>query len=186
VLNDHFQDRSGKVNGNAIGYFLRKNQRRVEIGARFEIAGGNTKGNLWRVAIVDQRRFVPFFDDAKNYSLPETSLPSLPSLPIYDRHQGRDGRDSRDVTPRSENFAGESWESGESVPPSSENFAASKNDVAALVHGLKNGYKGQDRDALKAALGWDETRWIAAKNAAVGQGLIYVKAGFWYAEEKAP
>ncbi|MCB1781783.1 MAG: hypothetical protein KDJ34_17175 [Candidatus Competibacteraceae bacterium] len=179
VLNDHFQDRSGNIKPQLIGGFLKKFSRRVEIGARFDGKEYGTR-TLWHVVIVDQNRLRKFtgqgVETAKTAQTANSKqtgfLQSVQSL--------------QSVPPSSENFAGESGESGESVPPRSENFAASKNDIEALVHGLKNGYRGRDRAALMEAFGWDKARWEEVKDAAMLQGLIEAKAGFWYATGEAP
>jgi len=58
-----------------------------------------------------------------------------------------------------------------------------KADLDALVHHLKNGYKGCDTAELRTLFGDDEDRWQTAVDAALDLGLIRVAGGFWYAEE---
>ena len=165
VLNDHFQDRKGMISTRVIGEFLKKFSRRFEIGARFEERGSSQNRQIWRVVIADQNRFQKFCSEVEQTHTTHTT------------HM--DGKNEMVVIC-------ESCESGESVPPRSENFATPKNDVAALVHGLKNGYRGRDRAALMEAFGWDKARWEEAKDAAMLQGLIEAKAGFWYATGETP
>lgn len=97
---------------------------------------------------------------------PSDSLPKMPVTPVTG------------VTPVTA-VTGVTGFDDPNTPNSSMNTA----DAAALVHGLKNGYRGLDSAALREALGWDEDRWRVAKNAALGQGLIYCQAGSWYAQE---
>ncbi|MFZ1828291.1 MAG: hypothetical protein WAW42_05885 [Candidatus Competibacteraceae bacterium] len=154
VLSDHFQDRSGNIKPQLIGEFIKKNSRRVEIGARFEDGDYGTR-RLWKVAIVDQNRLRKFSDEGK---------------------QG-----ARGARVQGESFA--PLHPMHPYNPRSENFAVPKNDVSALVHHLKNGYKGCDTAALRTLLGDDEDRWQTAVDAALDLGLIRVAGGFWYAEE---
>lgn len=57
VLSEHFTDRRGKIRSQLIGEFIRKYARRVEVGARFENYGTNQDRQLWRVVVVDDKRF---------------------------------------------------------------------------------------------------------------------------------
>ena len=143
VLNDHFQDRSGNIKPQLIGEFIKKNSCRVEIGARFEDGDYGTR-RLWRIVIVDQNRLRKFCNQGLQGAQGVRVQTPLPA-PLHPVHPS---------------------------PPNSENFAASKNDVDALLHGLKNGYRGRDRAALMEAFGWDEARFSAAKNEAFGRELI--------------
>ncbi|HCB13400.1 MAG TPA: hypothetical protein DEP36_07520 [Gammaproteobacteria bacterium] len=161
VLNDHFQDRKGMISTRVIGEFLKKFSRRVEIGARFDGTEYGTR-TLWHVVIVDQNRLRKFTGQGV-----ETA------------------KTAQTANSKQTGFL-QSVQSLQSVPPSSENFAASKNDIETLIHGLKNGYRGRDRAALMEAFGWDKARWEEVKDAAMLQGLIEAKAGFWYATGEAP
>lgn len=57
VLTEHFTDRRGDLRAQLIGEFIRKSERRVEAGARFESSGTNQDRQVWRVVIVDEQRF---------------------------------------------------------------------------------------------------------------------------------
>ena len=57
TLTEHFTDRRGDLRAQLIGEFIRKSERRVEAGARFENSGTNQDRQVWRVVIVDEQRF---------------------------------------------------------------------------------------------------------------------------------
>ncbi len=58
ALTDHFTDgRKGGISTRYLGDFLSKIKGRIECGARFEQAGKAHSAQLWRVKIIDPRRF---------------------------------------------------------------------------------------------------------------------------------
>jgi putative DNA primase/helicase len=58
TLTEFFSDpKSGKVSAEQLGNFLKKYQRRIECGARFEGAGKRGPRALWRVFVTDKTGF---------------------------------------------------------------------------------------------------------------------------------
>jgi hypothetical protein len=58
TLNEFFSDaKSTKVSTEQLGNFLKKHQRRIECGVRFEASGKRGPRAVWRVIVVDQNRF---------------------------------------------------------------------------------------------------------------------------------
>ena len=100
VLEESFTDKQGKISSRSIGEFLKRYSRRVEIGARFEEWGTSQNRQIWRVVIVDERRFQNFL------------------AAIEQTHQTHQTHKPKPTAP------GESCESGESVSPSSANYGA--------------------------------------------------------------
>lgn len=165
VLHDDFRDRQGVISTRILGEFLKKLSRRVEMGARFEERGTSQNRQIWRVVIVDPNGFRKFFSKGESTHTTHTTHTASKKERMADCESG---------------------ESGESVPPRSEIFANPGSDAAAMVHGLKNGWKGYSGAALRAEWGWDEDRWEAAKDTAMVQGLIESKGGCWYVLGEAP
>jgi len=60
VLEESFTDKQGKISSRYVGEFLKKYAGRVELGARFEHVGNYGTRVLWRVVIVDDKRFLNF------------------------------------------------------------------------------------------------------------------------------
>lgn len=100
TLEDHFTDRAGAINSNAIGYFLRQHAGRIESGARFEAHGGNAARSAWRVVVLDSRRFKDACDAAAKIFVlgqpSQLSQPSQPSRPIPNPSTTRQQADSGD------------------------------------------------------------------------------------------
>lgn len=130
VLSEHFTDRRGEVRSQLIGEFIRKNDRRVEIGARFEEKGNYNNAQVWRVVIVDEKRFQKILAGMEqgNKGNKGNSQCDQASYDPYDPYYPK--------TPHHKNLGasfpddlGESGESGESITPRSEilgeNFSAS-------------------------------------------------------------
>lgn len=65
VLAEHFTDRFGNVKSQLVGEFIRKYERRIEDGARFENNGSTDRRQIWRVVIVDEQRFQKFHAGGK-------------------------------------------------------------------------------------------------------------------------
>ncbi|MBZ4192729.1 MAG: hypothetical protein LAE24_00255 [Candidatus Contendobacter sp.] len=66
VLEESFTDKQGKISSRYVGEFLKKYAGRMEIGTRFEIAGNYGTRVLWRVVIVDEKRFQNFLAGSKS------------------------------------------------------------------------------------------------------------------------
>lgn len=60
TLMEYFTDRRGDVRSQLVGEFIRKSERRVEAGMRFENSGSTVNRQIWRVVIVDEQRFQKF------------------------------------------------------------------------------------------------------------------------------
>ena len=60
TLTEYFTDRRGDVRSQLVGEFIRKSDRRVEAGMRFENFGSTDNRQIWRVVIVDEQRFQKF------------------------------------------------------------------------------------------------------------------------------
>ncbi|HQA26013.1 MAG TPA: hypothetical protein PK893_07620, partial [Candidatus Competibacteraceae bacterium] len=65
ALTEHFTDRLGKLKAQLVGEFIRKYERRVEAGMRFENFGSTDNRQIWRVVIVDEQRFQKFHASGK-------------------------------------------------------------------------------------------------------------------------
>ena len=58
VLIEHFKDRNGNLNRQFLGEYIGQNLRRIESGARFEVASKKDHGaKQWKVVITNQARF---------------------------------------------------------------------------------------------------------------------------------
>lgn len=57
VLLEFFKDRNGNINSRLLGECISQNARRIESGARFEIAGTSHGVNLWKVVITNPDQF---------------------------------------------------------------------------------------------------------------------------------
>ncbi len=57
VLFEFFKDRNGNINSRLLGECISQNARRIESGARFEIAGTSHGAKLWKVVITHSDRF---------------------------------------------------------------------------------------------------------------------------------
>ena len=101
ALEEHFTDKSGKVNSRYLGEFLKKYAGRVDIGARFEASGISHHAVNWRVVMVDKNRFGKFNQPAGNNS-PDS----------HDSPQPDSARTKNQA--HSENYEGESVKKGES------------------------------------------------------------------------
>ena len=88
VLEEGFTDKQGKISSRYVGEFLKKYAGRVELGARFEHVGNYGTRVLWRVVIVDDKRFLNFLASGNStaqtaqtaQSTPIDSLQSLQSV----------------------------------------------------------------------------------------------------------
>jgi len=121
VLSEHFTDRRGEVRSQLIGEFIRKNDRRVEIGARFEEKGNYNNAQVWRVVIVDEKRFQKILagleqgnkgNRGNNQDDQASYYPYYPYDPKTPQHKNFGACFPDDL--------GESGESGESIDPRSE------------------------------------------------------------------
>lgn len=54
VLSEHFTNRRGEISAQLVGEFIKKNQRRIECGIRFEEFGNYGTRRLWKVEIIDE------------------------------------------------------------------------------------------------------------------------------------
>ncbi len=128
VLEESFTDKQGKVSSRSIGEFLKRYSRRVEIGARFEEWGTSQNRQIWRVVIVDEKRFLNFLASPNQ------------------THQTHQTHKHQSTSP------GESGESGESLCPSSENYgvAVSSDPLAIRIVGTLQaaGPGGMSKDDL--------------------------------------
>ena len=57
VLSEHFSDRRGEISARLLGEFLKRNARRIELGARFEATGTTQNRTTWRLVPVDPNTF---------------------------------------------------------------------------------------------------------------------------------
>ncbi|HCK82540.1 MAG TPA: hypothetical protein PK880_05810 [Candidatus Competibacter sp.] len=57
ILREHFSDRRGEFKSQDIGEFIKKYQRRIEAGLRFEDAGERRDRKLWKVEVSDLSTF---------------------------------------------------------------------------------------------------------------------------------
>lgn len=57
VLSEHFSDRRGEISSRFLGEFLKRNARRIELGARFEATGTTQNRTTWRIVLMDQGTF---------------------------------------------------------------------------------------------------------------------------------
>jgi hypothetical protein len=153
TLEDHFTDRAGAINSNAIGYFLRQHVGRIESGARFEAHGGNAARSAWRVVILDSRRFKNACDAVAKIFVPgqpsQPSQLSQPSRPVPNpstaRQQAGSGDDGAGLG------CGQGWDGchGWDVSPKPENFAAEKTAspaarILARLHGVPAGVADEE------------------------------------------
>lgn len=136
VLTEYFTDRRGEVRSQLIGEFIRKSERRVEAGMRFENVGTNQDRQVWRVVIVDEQRF------QKNHAR---------------RKQGDKGDRVIETTPMPEPTPCHPCHPCHPLDPSSENFGvpvSSSSPLATRVlNVLKASPSGMTQEDLARVVG---------------------------------
>ncbi len=125
VLAEYFTDRLGKLKAQLVGEFIRKSERRVEAGMRFENLGTSHDRQVWRVVIVDEQRFQKFHARGK---------------------QGDQGDQGDRVTQTPESIPGHPGHPGHPKTPSSENYGGLS--MAELLPARLAQASGLDLDAM--------------------------------------
>ncbi|MCB1918451.1 MAG: bifunctional DNA primase/polymerase [Candidatus Competibacteraceae bacterium] len=181
ILNDHFQDRGGNVRPQLIGEFVKKNIRRVEIGARFEGSEYGTR-MMWRVVITDQNRFQKFSSEVKQGA--QGAQGAKPDFaPLHPVHP---------FSHRPENFGSEKpgkpehWSIEISTAKPDLSFSPVATDILNLLRGSPGGFSQEEivrqvgngkgrspalielaltRLAKEGAIGRVNGKWVAQKEA---------------------
>ncbi len=145
VLTEYFADRRGDVRSQLVGEFIRKSERRVEAGMRFENLGTSQDRQVWRVVIVDEQRFQKFHAGGNRVTRVTGVTETTPVPEPIARHPCHPRHPS---TPSSENY---------DVPISSPDLATCildtlKKSPAGLTPEDLTRVVGASADTVEAAL----------------------------------